>query len=106
MDFELNDVQRLMKETAAEFAARRIAPVARQNDIDGRFPGDIVKEMGDLGFYGGVIPEAYGGAGMDYIAYAVLMEEISKVCSSVRTVLSVQMSLVATTILKCGTEAQ
>ncbi len=106
MDFELNDVQRLMKETAAEFAARRIAPVARQNDIDGRFPGDIVKEMGDLGFYGGVIPEAYGGAGMDYIAYAVLMEEISKVCSSVRTVLSVQMSLVATTILKWGTEEQ
>ncbi len=106
MDFELNDAQRLLKDTAAEFAARRIAPVARQNDIDERFPGDIVKEMGDLGFYGGVIPEEYGGAGMDYIDYAVLMEEISKVCSSVRTVLSVQMSLVASTILKCASEAQ
>lgn len=106
MDFELNEAQRLMKETAAEFAASRIAPVARQNDIDERFPADIVREMGDLGFFGGVIPETYGGAGMDYISYAVLIEEISKVCSSVRTVLSVQMSLVATTILKWGTEAQ
>lgn len=106
MDFELNDVQRLLKETVADFAASRIAPVARQNDVDERFPEDIVKEMGELGFFGGVIPEEYGGAGMDYVAYAVLMEEISKVCSSVRTVLSVQMSLVATTILKWGTEDQ
>ncbi|MBT4431351.1 MAG: acyl-CoA dehydrogenase, partial [Nitrospinaceae bacterium] len=106
MDFELNEAQRLLKETAADFARRRIMPVARQNDIDGRFPDDIVREMGELGFYGGVIPEEYGGAGMDYISYAVLMEEISKACSSVRTVLSVQMSLVASTILKWGSEAQ
>ena len=106
MDFELNEAQRLLKETAADFAKCRIVPVARQNDIDGRFPADIVKEMGELGFYGGVIPEEYGGAGMDYISYAVLMEEISKACSSVRTVLSVQMSLVASTILKWGSEVQ
>ena len=106
MDFELNEAQRLLKETAADFARRRIMPVARQNDIDGRFPDDIVREMGELGFYGGGIPEEYGGAGMDYISYAVLMEEISKACSSVRTVLSVQMSLVASTILKWGSEAQ
>jgi alkylation response protein AidB-like acyl-CoA dehydrogenase len=106
MDFELNEAQRLLKNTVAEFAVRRIAPVARQNDIDECFPGDIVKEMSDLGFFGGVIPEEYGGSSMDYIAYAVLMEEISKVCSSVRTVLSVQISLVASTILKCGSEAQ
>ncbi|MDP7663513.1 MAG: acyl-CoA dehydrogenase family protein [Nitrospinota bacterium] len=106
MDFELNEAQRLLKETAAEFAATRIAPVARQNDIDGRFPAGIVEETGALGFFGGVIPEAYGGAGMDYISYAVLMEEISKACSSVRTVLSVQMSLVSSTILKWGSGEQ
>ena len=106
MDFELNEAQRLLRDTAAEFAARRIAPVARQNDIDERFPAGIVREMGELGFFGGVIPEAYGGAGMDYIAYSVVIEEISKVCSSVRTALFVQVSLVATTILKWGDEAQ
>ncbi|MFP6891894.1 MAG: acyl-CoA dehydrogenase family protein, partial [Nitrospinota bacterium] len=60
MDFELNEAQRLLRDTAAEFAASRIAPVARQNDIDERFPADIVREMGELGFFGGVIPEAYG----------------------------------------------
>ncbi|MDA0999596.1 MAG: acyl-CoA dehydrogenase family protein [bacterium] len=106
MDFELNDAQRLIKETAAAFAQRRIIPVARQNDIEEKFPADIVQEMGALGMFGGVIPEAYGGAGLDYIAYALLMEEISKACSSVRTVISVQVSLVASVLLKWGSEAQ
>ncbi len=106
MDFELNDTQRLIKDTAAEFAQRRIAPVARENDEKERYPADIVAEMGELGMFGGPIPEEYGGAGLDYISYAIMNEEISKVCSSVRTVLSVQLSLVATTILKWGSEAQ
>ena len=106
MDFELNETQRLIKETAAEFAQRRIVPVARENDEKERYPADIVAEMGALGMFGGPIPEEYGGAGLDYISYAIMNEEISKACSSVRTVLSVQISLVATTILKWGSEAQ
>ena len=106
MDFELNETQRLIKETAAEFARRRIVPVARENDEKERYPADIVREMGELGMFGGPIPEEYGGAGLDYISYAIMNEEISKACSSVRTVLSVQLSLVATTILKWGSEAQ
>ena len=106
MDFELNETQRLIKDTAAEFARRRIVPVARENDEKERYPADIVREMGELGMFGGPIPEEYGGAGLDYISYAIMNEEISKACSSVRTVLSVQLSLVATTILKWGSEAQ
>ena len=106
MDFELNETQRLIKDTAAEFARRRIVPVARENDEKDRYPADIVREMGELGMFGGPIPEEYGGAGLDYISYAIMNEEISKACSSVRTVLSVQLSLVATTILKWGSEAQ
>lgn len=106
MDFELNETQRLIKDTAAEFAQRRIVPVARENDEKERYPADIVAEMGALGMFGGPIPEEYGGAGLDYISYAIMNEEISKACSSVRTVLSVQLSLVATTILKWGSEAQ
>lgn len=106
MDFELNETQRLIKETAAEFAQRRIVPVARENDEKERYPADIIAEMGALGMFGGPIPEEYGGAGLDYISYAIMNEEISKACSSVRTVLSVQISLVATTILKWGSEAQ
>ena len=106
MDFELNETQRLIKDTAAEFAKRRIVPVARENDEKERYPVDIVREMGELGMFGGPIPEEYGGAGLDYISYAIMNEEISKACSSVRTVLSVQLSLVATTILKWGSETQ
>ncbi len=106
MDFELNETQRLIKETAAEFAQRRIVPVARENDEKERYPAEVVAEMGALGMFGGPIPEEYGGAGLDYISYAIMNEEISKACSSVRTVLSVQLSLVATTILKWGSEAQ
>ncbi len=106
MDFELNAAQRLIKETAAEFARRRIAPVARENDAKERFPADIVEEMGRLGMFGGPVPEEYGGAGLDYVSYAILNEEISKACSSVRTVLSVQISLVAATISKWGSEGQ
>ncbi len=106
MDFELSETQRLIKETAADFARTRIAPVARENDAEERFPADIVREMGTLGMFGGPVPEEYGGAGLDYVSYAILNEEISKACSSVRTVLSVQLSLVATTILKWGSEAQ
>ena len=106
MDFELNETQRLIKETAADFARQRIVPVARENDEKERYPADIVAEMGELGMFGGPIPEEYGGAGLDYISYAIMNEEISKACSSVRTVLSVQLSLVATTILKWGSEAQ
>ena len=106
MDFELNETQRLIKETAAEFAQRRIVPVARENDEKERYPAEVVAEMGALGMFGGPIPEEYGGAGLDHISYAIMNEEISKACSSVRTVLSVQLSLVATTILKWGNEAQ
>lgn len=106
MDFELSETQRLIKETAADFARTRIAPVARENDAEERFPADVVREMGTLGMFGGPVPEEYGGAGLDYVSYAILNEEISKACSSVRTVLSVQLSLVATTILKWGSEAQ
>jgi len=106
VDFELNETQRLIKETAAEFAQRRIVPVARENDEKERYPAEVVAEMGALGMFGGPIPEEYGGAGLDYISYAIMNEEISKACSSVRTVLSVQLSLVATTILKWGNEAQ
>jgi len=106
VDFELNETQRLIKETAAEFAQRRIVPVARENDEKERYPAEVVAEMGALGMFGGPIPEEYGGAGLDHISYAIMNEEISKACSSVRTVLSVQLSLVATTILKWGNEAQ
>ena len=106
MEIELTDEQRAVRQTAREFAENEIIPVARENDEQEKFPADIVKKMADLGFLGAAIPEQYGGAGMDYISYALITEEIGRACSSVRTVLSVTSSLVALTILKWGTEAQ
>ncbi len=106
MHIELTDEQRAARQTARDFAEKEIVPVARENDEQERFPAEIVKKMGDLGFLGAAIPEKYGGAGMDFISYALVTEEIGRACSSVRTVLSVTSSLVALTILKWGTEEQ
>jgi butyryl-CoA dehydrogenase len=106
MHLELTDEQRAARQTARDFAEKEIMPVARENDEQMKFPADIVKKMAELGFLGAAIPEEYGGAGMDFISYALITEEIGRACSSVRTVLSVTSSLCALTILKWGTEEQ
>jgi alkylation response protein AidB-like acyl-CoA dehydrogenase len=106
MHLELTDEQRAARQTAREFAEKEIVPVARENDEQMKFPADIVRKMAELGFLGAAVPEQYGGAGMDFISYALITEEIGRACSSVRTVLSVTSSLCALTILKWGTEEQ
>ncbi|MEW5945988.1 MAG: acyl-CoA dehydrogenase family protein [bacterium] len=106
MDFELTQEQIMMQKMARDFAEREIVPAARDNDRNERFPSDIVKKMAPLGFLGGPIPEKYGGPGFDYVSYAVVTEEIGRACSSVRTVLSVHVSLAGLTILRWGNEEQ
>lgn len=106
MEFDLTEEQRMIKDLARRFADEEIAPVARENDRNCRFPRDIIEKMGELGLLGGPVPEEYGGGGLDYITYAMIVEEIGRGCSSVRTTISVQLSLVALTILKWGSEEQ
>ena len=106
MNFDLTEEQKAARQTARDFAEKEIMPVARENDASERFPTDLVRRMADVGILGTAIPEKYGGAGMDYISYALVTEEIGRACSSMRTVLSVTSSLVALTILKWGTEEQ
>ena len=107
MDLDLTtDEQRAVREMARKFADEYIIPVARDNDINERFPGDIIERMGDLGLLGGPIPVEYGGAGLDYISHALVTEEIGKACSSVRTTISVQISLVELSLASWGTEEQ
>jgi alkylation response protein AidB-like acyl-CoA dehydrogenase len=106
MDFELTTEQKTIKELARRFASEEIAPVARDNDRECRFHRDILQKMAPLGLLGGPIPERYGGAGLDYISHAIITEEIGRACSSVRTTLSVQVSLVELSILAWGTEEQ
>ncbi|OGP13650.1 MAG: acyl-CoA dehydrogenase [Deltaproteobacteria bacterium GWA2_54_12] len=106
MDFELNEAQKKLQEAARDFTDREIVPAARENDINERFPEDILQKMAPLGFLGALVPKEYGGAGFDYISQAIILEEVGRGCSSLRTILSVQLSLVEYSLLKWGTDEQ
>jgi butyryl-CoA dehydrogenase len=106
IDFELTDEQRLIQETARDFTDREIVPVARENDRHERFDTDLVKKLGDMGYLGPIVSEEYGGRGLDYRTYALIVEEIGRGDSSARTVVSVQTSLVCSSIQRWGSEDQ
>jgi butyryl-CoA dehydrogenase len=106
MDFDLTEEQKLIRDTARDFAAREIAPKAAELDRSGRWPTEIVKRLGELGFLGVAIPEEYGGAGLDTMSYALAMEEISASCASSGVIMSVNNSLFCDPLYKFGTEAQ
>ena len=96
----------MIRQTARDFARNEIAPVAAQHDETGEFPYDTVKKMGQLGLMGIEVPEEYGGAGLDTLAYVLAMEEISKADASHGTIMSVNNSLVCFALYRFGTEAQ
>jgi butyryl-CoA dehydrogenase len=106
MDFELTDEQRLIKSTAREFTDAEIVERSRENARNHRFDLDIVAKIARQGYLGAIVPQQYGGAGLDYVSYGLIVEEIGRGDSSVRTVISVQTSLVCSAILKWGTEEQ
>jgi butyryl-CoA dehydrogenase len=106
IDFELTDEQRLVRDTAREFADNEILPRARENDRSGRFDTELVKKLADIGFIGPILPEEYGGRGIDYRTYGLIVEEIGRADSSARTVVSVNTSLVGSAIAKWGSEEQ
>ena len=106
IDFELTDEQRLIRDTAREFTDGEIVPRARDNDRNEHFDTDLVKKIADMGFLGAIVPEEYGGRGVDYRTYALITEEIGRGCSAMRTVVSVQTSLVCSTLARWGNEEQ
>jgi butyryl-CoA dehydrogenase len=106
MDFDLTDEQRLIKQTAREFTDNEIVQQTRENARNHHFDLELVKKIADQGYLGAVVPQEYGGAGLDYISYGLIVEEIGRGDSAIRTVISVQTSLVCSAILKWGTEEQ
>ncbi|HEX7293602.1 MAG TPA: acyl-CoA dehydrogenase family protein [Solirubrobacterales bacterium] len=106
MDFDLTDEQQLIRETARQFADRELAERARENDRNHHFDTELVGKIADQGYLGAIVPQEYGGAGLDYVTYAIVVEEIGRHDSAMRTVISVQTSLVCSTILRWGTEEQ
>ncbi len=106
MNLDLSDEQRLIRETARDFADREIVPRARDNDREERFDLELVKRLGEMGYLGAPVDERYGGRSLDYVSYGLIVEEIGRADSSARTVVSVQTSLVAGSIEQWGSESQ
>jgi alkylation response protein AidB-like acyl-CoA dehydrogenase len=106
MDLQLSEEHRMIRDAARDFAQNEIAKVAAQFDETGEFPHETIKKMGGLGFMGIEVPEEYGGAGMDTIAYVLALEEINKVDAAHGTIMSVNNSLFCYGILRFGTEEQ
>jgi alkylation response protein AidB-like acyl-CoA dehydrogenase len=106
MDFDLTDEQQLIRKTAREFTDNEIVEQAKLNAREHRFDLDLVAKLAHQGYLGAIVPREYGGAGLDYFSYGLVVEEIGRGCSSVRTVVSVQTSLVCSAILKWGSEEQ
>jgi alkylation response protein AidB-like acyl-CoA dehydrogenase len=106
MDFSLTDEQELIRRTAREFTEAEIVPSAKQRSRDHAFDLDLVAKIAAQGYLGAIVPAEYGGAGLDYRSYGLVVEEVGRGDSSMRTVVSVQTSLVSSILLKFGTEEQ
>jgi glutaryl-CoA dehydrogenase (non-decarboxylating) len=106
IDFELSDEQRLIQRTAREFCEAEILPNIRGWDERGEVHPEIFGRLGELGFLGAPLPTAYGGGGADYIAFALLCEELERADTAFRVVQSVHVGLNSLAILQWGTEAQ
>ena len=90
MDLELTDEQRLVRETARDFTDNEIVPRGRENDRNHHFDVELVGKIADQGYLGAIVPREYGGAGLDYVTYGLIVEEIGRGDSAMRTVVSVQ----------------
>jgi butyryl-CoA dehydrogenase len=106
MDFALSQDQKMVRDMVREFAANELEPIAAEIDESREFPKATIKKMAGLGLMGVVIPEEYGGAGMDFTTLAIICEEISRVCASHGVITAVNNSLCAYPIYHFGTEEQ
>ncbi len=106
MHFELSDEQRGVKERAAEFADREVAPHAAEWDREDRFPTEVFEKLSEAGFMGLCVPEEYGGGGTDFLSYVLLIEELSRADAGVGVTLAVHTSAGTIPILIHGTEEQ
>src|SRR3990170_8070029 len=106
MDFELSEDQKAVQRMVREFAQRAIAPVAQELDEREEFPAEIIAKLSELGLMGILFPKEYGGAGMDYISYALILEELGRYDASVALTVESHNSLCSNHIYLAGTEAQ
>jgi alkylation response protein AidB-like acyl-CoA dehydrogenase len=103
---QLTDEQRLIAETARDFVDNEVVPRARDSDRAERFDAELARRLGDMGYLGAPVAEEYGGRGLDYVSYGLIVEEVGRGDSAQRTVVSVQTSLVCGSIERWGSEEQ
>ena len=103
---ELDESKKLLVDQVRTFARAKIVPIAKELDETGRFPTEIVKQLGEMGLMGMMVPEQWGGAGMDAVSYAMAMEEVSTACASTGVIMSVNNSLVCYPLEAYGTDQQ
>jgi short-chain 2-methylacyl-CoA dehydrogenase len=106
VDFDLSHEHELVRDTVREFAGEKVAPVAEELDREHRFPYDLVAQLAELGLMGMTVPEEYGGAGADTVSYAIAIEELTRVDSSVAITVAAHHSLGTLPIYYFGTEEQ
>jgi short-chain 2-methylacyl-CoA dehydrogenase len=106
VNFDLDPEHELLRSTVREFAEQRVAPVAEELDRESRFPYDLVAELGELGLMGMTIPEEYGGAGTDTVSYAIAVEELTRIDSSIAITVAAHHSLGTLPIYYFGSEEQ
>ncbi len=106
MEFQLNEDQQMLRDMVRQFVEKEAKPTAAERDEHAIWPTELVQKMGELGLLGVAVREEYGGAGLDYISYAIVIEELSRVDPSLGVIASVNNSLVCYGIEKFGTEQQ
>ena len=102
----LNEEHRMIRDAARDFAQNEIAPIAGEFDESGTFPEETIRKMGQMGFMGIEVPEQYGGAGMDTLAYVLALEEVCKADAAHGTIMSVNNSLFCNALMMFGSEEQ
>ena len=106
MDFSLTEEQRAIQETAREFARREVDPIVDEIDESQKFPREVIRKAGELGFLGIIFPEEYGGAGLGYVEYVLVVTELSRIDPSVGISIAAHNSLCSNHIYKFGSEEQ
>jgi alkylation response protein AidB-like acyl-CoA dehydrogenase len=106
LEFSLTDEQQQLRRTVREFAEAEILPHVMEWDEVSKFPSEIIPKLAEMGFLGVIFPEKYGGAGMGYVEYAIIIEELSRVDGSIGIIVAAHNSLCTNHIYKFGTEEQ
>jgi len=106
MDFHLSEEQTILREMVRDFARKEIEPIAARLDAEHRFPRETLEKAAGLGLMGATVPAEYGGAGLDFLSYILILEEIAKSCASTAVILSVHNTLGCGSLLKFGNAAQ